>query len=444
MADFGVKPDGSVDDRVRVVFGGTETRIFENYTVKVAVLQQPAAFNVRLGDAGTAKGILAEVPPNTPFQLKIGDVPQFTGFTDGHAASDGNGTSVTVNGRDVLAKLHDADIDKERSFVEVTYADIVTAALDDVGLHDSLLFYSNDASQIIRAGSDVVTKGIKGGAAAKQGTKSDFVDFSAGLALAAKNGSITALAAAALAASPTGGASTGVKHTVHAKLGERWLEFLHRHLEKAGLFLWADANGNIVLSSPNKEQKPSYVFVRQRGQLRNAVNVTGASLRNDTTRRVSECVVYARCGGRKSGRGKLHGSFVDEEMVAYGIQRRRTLRDVNVFDEQQAVKYARHKVAEMNRASWNLTYTVSGHTAPTGVPGQRAVIVPDTIATVIDDELGLSGNYYIEAVEYRAPPTTTTITMMRLQDLVWEKDPTIVEQVERANKGRKGRRRKRK
>ena len=399
MADFATMPDGSLDDRVRVVFGGTETHIFESYTVKMSVLQQPAAFSVRLGDSGTAKGIMEAVPPNTPFQLLIGATPQFTGYTDGYSATDSSGTSVTVMGRDVLARLHDAFVDKERSFVDISHAEVVTEALNDVGLTDALLFYTNADNQDIRAGVDVFTTEVK----------------------------------------QSGGAI--LRHTVHAKLGERWLDFLTRHLEKVGLFIWADANGNIVLAAPNKDQKPLYRFERKRGQLRNQVNVISAELKNDTTKRASEVVVYARAGGRRSGRGKLHGTFVDTEMAALGFKRRVTYRDVNVMDEKQAEKYARHKIAEMNRAGWSLTYTLQGHTAP-AKKGGRAVIVPDTMAEVEDDELGLSGTYYVEAVEHRAPPTTTVVTLMRPQDLVWEPDPTIVEQVIKANAGRKRRKRR--
>ncbi len=74
----------------------------------------------------------------------------------------------------------------------------------------------------------------------------------------------------------------------------------------------------------------------------------------------------------------------------------------------------------MNRASVKLVYVISGHTAPTMADTtKRAVIVPDTVARIDDEELGIHENWYVEAVEYRSPPRTTVVTMMRIQDLLF-------------------------
>jgi hypothetical protein len=48
------------------------------------------------------------------------------------------------------------------------------------------------------------------------------------------------------------------------------------------------------------------------------------------------------------------------------------------------------------------------------------VIVRDTVARVIDEELGIDALLYVEDVTYRrGPQATTTVTMMRPQDLVF-------------------------
>ena len=232
-------------------------------------------------------------------------------------------------------------------------------------------------------------------------------------------------------------------HTVHARAGEKCLDWLKKHLDKAGVMVWTDTNGDIVVSAPNTEQKPKYHFVRQRGQKRNAVNVTSHSFKNDTTKRLSSVIVYGRGPGKKKGKGKIKGEFVDADMVAMGILKTRTFRDANVFDEPQAVKYAQAKMAEINRASWSLTYVIEGHTAPVyGDVTKRAVVTVDTMAQIQDDELGISGLFYIEAVEYTSPPSTTKITFMRAQDCFFEQDPTIVEQVESTKAATKRRRRR--
>lgn len=463
MVDFEVKPNGEIDDRVRVVFKGFETRIFENYSVKMAVLQQPAVFSVRLGGLEEPVELFKRYPPGTPFQLAIGPCLAFTGDTDNHAsAGDGNGTSVTLGGRDLLAKLLDAEFEYDISFVNVSYAELVAGVMDVAagGLEDTDILASNDANVRIRSGVGVVTKPGKAGVPPKvgggpapagsqqpQGRGQGILTERGGrnVVETEKNDDITPTRTRLTPKGPEiipGIPGVPTTYTVHAKMGEKCLEFLHRHLDKGGLMLWTAADGSVVISAPNILQPPTYQFVRQRGQLRNAVNVLAHEFKNDTTKRASKVVVYARRPGKKDGRGKIRGEFVDEEMVALGITRTRAFRDVNVQDEAQAVKYARAKLAEINRGSWHLTYTLQGHTAPTP-DGKRAVITPDTVAAIKDDELGINGLFYVEAVEYSCPPTITKVTFMRLADCFFEKDPTIVEQVAKAKSGR-GRKRRRK
>ncbi len=220
-------------------------------------------------------------------------------------------------------------------------------------------------------------------------------------------------------------------------MGETWLQFLERQFQKIGLFPWADANGNFVLSRPNGEQEPLFHFYRSRnaGQLPPnsassdvpsasaevmRANVKSFDYVNDTTKRFSEVVIFARNGGRRKGHNHTNGKFEDLEMKGLGFNRRRVFRDVDVTNADEATFYARSKIAEVNRASVKLVYVISGHTAPTYKdPKKRAVVVPDTVARIDDDELGIHENWYIEAVEYRSPPRTTTVTMMRIQDLLF-------------------------
>ena len=437
MADFETLPSGELDDRVRVVFKGFETRVFESYTVRLAVLQQPAVFSVKLGGVEPPHEIFKRYPPGTPFELAIGPQPSFKGYTDGYESSgDANqGTYVVLMGRDILARLQDAEFRSDKTFTDVTYADLVyEVMLEAGGLDEAAIISSNESNVIVRAGVGVTTKPGTPPKPLREGggptpTGSPGADAIAG----GVDGAIR---------SATVGGKPGT-HTVHARAGEKCLDWLKKHLDKAGVMVWTDTNGDIVVSAPNTDQKPKYHFVRQRGQKRNAVNVTSHSFKNDTTKRLSSVIVYGRGPGKKKGKGKIKGEFVDADMVAMGILKTRTFRDANVFDEPQAVKYAQAKMAEINRASWSLTYVIEGHTAPVyGDVTKRAVVTVDTMAQIQDDELGISGLFYIEAVEYTSPPSTTKITFMRAQDCFFEKDPTIVEQVESTKAATKRRRRR--
>lgn len=390
MAEFAIDPTtGEVDDRVRLVLGGDNIRTFEDYEVRVSVLTQPAQFSTRLSAGGGTAELIAKYPPRTPFVLQVGGLPQFTGETDGFVtAGTGAGTTVTFRGRDLLARLHDNDVAAERSFTSYTLEQVVIEALKANGLDDRIVQVSNAAHREVKSGIRVPALGEPVTPAHVRRSVRD----------------------------------GGVRHVMTCRLGESWLNFVERQLMKEGLKIWTDFEGNFVVAQPNGNQRPTFHFVRQRGQLRNVCNVREATFTNDTTRRFSEVVIFARNLGRKFGRNHTHGSFVDEEMVALGYDRKRVYRDASVVTEGQAEFYARQKIAEVNRAAWKLEYTFSGHTGPS-VVGGRAVLTPDLVAKVDDDELGIHEDMYIESVVYRSPPRTTTVTLMRLRDLVFGEAP---------------------
>jgi prophage tail gpP-like protein len=377
---------GDLDDRVRVVLAGEDILVAESYEVTKSILTQPSTFSLRFGWGDVLRGLLAKAIPNTPFQLLVGDTPCFTGALDGPEASSdaSSGGTLTVHGRDALAPVHDAFITTETSYQDSTYALMVTAEIARVatGLQP-LIFYSNDANRKLTTGIGV------------KPTAEPDVDPQQ--------------------------ASTGpTAKQLRTRIGERVYEFLKRELDRAGLFLWAAGDGSFVLSEPNGNQPASYRIVRQRGQTRNAVNVISVHYKTDSAGRYSEATVYGRGGGKKFGRTKVHGSFVDEEMTGWGFNRPLVLRDANVNNAVQAEFYARRKLAETRRAGWTLVYTVAGHTVPSLATGERAVWAPDTVVDVRDDELGLAGSYYLEKCVYRrGPQTTTELTLMRPADLVF-------------------------
>jgi prophage tail gpP-like protein len=278
--------------------------------------------------------------------------------------------------------MHDAFIEAELSLTDSTYAQLVERALAETTA-DWTLFYTNEDNRKLTTGIGVKQTGAPN------------VD-------------------------PTQSSKGPVAKQLKAKIGERWYEFVKRQLDRAGLFLWCGGQGEFILTAPNANQAPIYRILRRRGQTRNEVNVISARFRNATSQRFSECKIYGRGGGKKFGRTKVSGIFVDEEMTALGLKRPLVLHDDNVTNEEQAVFYARRKIAESIRNGWNLTYTVAGHTIPSLQTGQRAVWAPDTIVTIDDDEFGLSDNYYIEKVTFRRNPATTTeLTLLRPDSLVF-------------------------
>lgn len=392
------RDSGEPNDRVSIRLGATEdVKTVEAYTFHSSILQQPDAFTLTLSGGKGAAEVLNKYPPGPKGRcaLYIGKYRQFTGELDApDAHGDANTTLVDLGGRSLMARLHDNDILGERSFNDATYEALFKTALEAVGQGHKLVEISNKANVQVRSGSNVK--------AWKEPVTVDEVQLTAS------------------------GVNNKFHSVVTAKMGESWLQFLTRHFKKVGLFPWCDANGNFVLSRPNGEQAPSFHFYRRRGAGSSQANVKSFSFKNDTTHRFSEVVIFCRNGGRKKGHNTKHGGFVDEEMVALGFDRVRVYRDVDVGSPEEAEFYARRQIAEINRASWRLQYVISGHSAPKiGSPKERAVVCPDMVARVDDDELGIHQNLYIESVEYRNPPRTTVITMMRPQDLLFGENQAI-------------------
>jgi len=399
MAELPSETLGATDDTVRLTLNGDEVRIAESYEVSVGVLTQPCAFSLRLGHGEVIADLIAKYPPRTPFTLSIGGAVQFSGETDGYTASGEVGaTELTIRGRDSLARLHDADVEYDKTFTDKTLRQIVELGLETVGVKNYTVVGNNATERAIRAGNLVHTYGD------------------------ADSDSSTAHSA------------------IHAKLGETWYEFIKRHLDRAGLFLWAGSSQNLfVVSEPRRNQVPTYRFVRGRQGVEasiettnaeslgavnvdnNVVNVERATFHNETTGRFSHCTIYSRQGGRRGGRARMKGGFSDSEMIDLGYDRGRVFRDVNVTSPAQAEFYARRKIAEANRRGWQLIYELSGHTVPTQ-GGKRAVLTPDTLADVHDDEFGIHELLYVESVTFSRPPTMTRVVLMRPADLVFASD----------------------
>lgn len=388
MADpFDSDSLGVGPDAVRLTLGDEDVVIAESWEIKQSILTQPAAFSIRIGWGDVAAQLIKKYPPRTPFTLSIGNVVQQSGAIDAIRCDAATGaTTLTIRGRDSLAPLHDAYITADESLQDATFGDVVAKALTASGIEDFTLQTSNAANRKAITGVGVVQIADPDGGENPQTQK--------------------------------------INRVLQCKVGERQYHHVKKCLDRAGLFLWASTTLNFfILSEPNAKQRPAYRIVRQRGADRNAVNVISATFNNDTAGRYSEAIVYAKGGGKKFGRVTTSGAFVDDEMFNLGFTRPMVLKDATVTNAEQAEFYARRKLAETRRAGWQLSYTLAGHSTPSLIGGQRAVWAVDTVVEVDDEEFGLQGQFYIESVEFRrGPETTTVLTLQRPQDLIFGSD----------------------
>jgi prophage tail gpP-like protein len=472
MAFFPLAPDGKPDDRVRLELGDNELLICQSYEVSQHFLTQPAAFAVRVGDGRSIRELRERFPANTPYRLYIGDVLQQSGMTDGISVDDASGASVlSIRGRDSLAPLHDDIAIVDRGFGDITYKELVEACLRDAGIADYSLVFDNSANRRVQGGlgasgqtsapkrPEGARVGVTVVADPTQDQTSAVVQNAreAALAEARRTGESITIDVrpgaqsieeqlrqfALLAGVEQRAAKTSAKK-LQIKLGDARYGFLNKELSRAGLFLFAGVDERVfILTEPNAKQKPTYRLQRQRGLDRNAVNVLTHRFKDETTRRHAEYVVYGRGSSDSKGREKVRGSFIDEEMIALGYTKKWGHEDQDAKSSAQCEFYARRACASARRESWELVFTVEGHTAVSLFGGGRAVWAIDTIVDVQDDELGIYGPHWIEAVDFRRGDkgTTTDLHLMRPEDLVFGEGEFLAPKIPKQRGGFRSRRR---
>lgn len=385
--------------------GGDRLTALESWDVNEGVLTQPSSFSLSFGWSNISAGLFRKYPKNTPFTLFIGGNPQATGRTDGVEVNQppGGASTITIKGRDLLKKLHDTYVKANTPVAVGTYADLVWFALYTCGLVTSktsdpnILKTDNAANRQIKAGVPIT-------AIAPHRTVQQLLlnEFPAG-ATAPNVASVTV--------------------TPKAKVGETWLRFVRRYLDRAGLFFWANADGTFTLAAPDGNQPASYALIRRAEDPNKTGNIIGCRFSDDATDRHTEAVIYGRGGRKQAGRGKAKGVFTDQELIDAGYDTQPIcFRDCNVHTPAEAEFFARRKLAEERRDGYRIEYTISGLTLPFlgGGGGERAVVTIDTVVSVYDEHLGIEDNFYIESVRRsRAPQTTTTMRLMRVEDLIF-------------------------
>lgn len=379
---------GGFEDTVSLRLADQDIKLYKTYEVRCSILQTPAAFTLRLGWNQNAAELLTRFPPNTPFELRIGKSTIMSGVTYGRAQPSADRTEIEIKGRDYLAKLYDDTLEFDTKYAETTYFALTRKIIDDAGL-------------------------------TKQSGKFDLIDTNDGnrqivTRTPAKNRKKTLVREIETGA--TSGQGKLVYQTTEGQVGKKRIEFLNERYKLAGLFLWTTGDGNFVLSRPASDLVPGYRISRARGKVREQGDAIGCEFTDDVTERHARYVCYGKAGAKGT-----RGEFVDEEMKAYGFDHVHVFEDQDAKTTEQAEFLARKACADARRAGWKLSYTVSGHIRPSLTnPGKQAVWSYDMTCDVQDEILNLHDLFYIEEVVYRrSPQTTTSLTLMRPQDLVW-------------------------
>lgn len=402
---------GESANRVKLEINGDAFKLATRYKVRASIFQQPASFELTTGHAGIAKDILERYPIGSDFRLRIGPNIVMSGRIDA-ASPSGQSTEVTFTGRDHMAPLVDGYVEEDRSFSEISYYDLTRKVLDLAGLKERAerprFTLQRDGDNVENLKAVTGTKVVRVAPPRPPPTGTTEVEQQ----------------------DAQGGNKRVVYNTIKAQLGTTWYQFLQDQYRLAGVFLWCQGNGDFVIGSPDANKKPAYRIERVRGNTREFTNVVDARWRNDWTNRHSKAIVYGRGGGGKFGRTKIRGEFVDEELTnakgpdgepfAIPIQKAIVEHNQQAKTAKHCEFLARRRIAQERRDGWQLTYTLSGHTMPALQGGGYAVWAPDMVCQVYDEELGIDGQFYVAEVLFsRGPETTTEVTLMRPEDLVF-------------------------
>lgn len=407
-------------DSVRLVVAGEEiTNIYQSYNVAASVFEQPVAFNLTLGDGSKVAELRRRFKRDDPFELWIGDTQFSTGKIDGLSFS-GPAATATFRGRDRLRALIDGTAVKERSFQNETYFELTRKILDLAGLEDATLLTDNDtARRHFTKIAKTTTKQVISRATQQEQLAAEAGAIASASVLGGGLGAIGAVAAGVASSQVVTEVKRVIRETKKLKIGAGFFSFLSEQYKKVGLFLWCDHQGNFILTEPNPHQVPSYRIARRRGLTRNEVNVVGYSLEDGQPGLHSGILCYGRTGGKKSGRVKCFGQYLDQRALASTLC---AFEDESVTSDAEAEFAARRRAAEERRNNFRLSYTLSGHHVLAVNAFTEGIWVPDTVVDVQDDELGIYGPHYIHSVEYQrsvASGTTTTVRLMRPEDMIF-------------------------
>jgi len=389
---------GANDDSIALMVDGKKVEIYTGYEVKLAMLQQPGAFSLNCGWSRTAHELWDLFRPGKKFELLLAGSQMMTGAIDAREIPQAKVTNINVRGRDVLAPLFDNCFEEDCAFNTDTYFKLTRAVMDKAGMKDVQLVADNSANRKIVGHIKYEAIGER------EIVEQEKIDM-------------------CRAAPASTGPQRMVFESVKVKMGKTYYAFLQEHYKLVGLMLWAFGDGSLCLARPNLNQPSAFVVSRMIGSTRGTreehSDVTVHCWKDDRTHRHSHVRIKNHFTDACKGPKKIYGEAIDDEMVADGIYKVAVYKEQNCKSLKDATYLAHRRLAEERRMGWQLSYSFPGHRQPSqfGTDGWTTYI-PDTCCRVDDDELGIHGDFFVEAVTYRCgPEKTTTIDLVRKDDM---------------------------
>lgn len=346
---------------------------------------------------------------------------QLTGFVEvREVMNDRSGTRISVSGRDLAAHLTDSST--PRAAVEQAgpnFVDVVRRLVAPWGIDVTL---DATASRHIATGEVLTTSE---GRLAQQRARRAGVPAAAvtqGLVDRAARGRtpidevLGATPAAQRAARRARkGAANGLTASDIERLkleeampqsGEVVWEYLERHAARFGLMMWMDAQGRLVISSPNYDEAPIFRIVRRlRSQSADPNNVLAGSESTNIRDRYSKVSVFGRTAAKDVTRSKF--SFVAED-GSMPYPKELVLSDSSIRSDEEAKRAAIRALSRHGMNAHTLDYTVRGHGN-----GQHAFAI-DATYEIHDEVFGIYDTWYCVERTFSSSRDEGTSTTLRL------------------------------
>lgn len=348
---------------------GTELRDWSSYSIDSDFLTPTDGWSFTVGGLDLKKYKAAQkLWPDYRVQIWVDGALQMTGIIDSveWESSSSGGTICTVSGRDVLRSLCKANIWPGFNPQRMTASEMVEYILQSYYFEDNIptLFHDNSANRAVI--------GLKG-------------------AFNPKNRSAL---------------QKKLIENSKAHSNEGAFEFIARTLSRIGLWIWATADGNIVISGPEYDQAPSYHITRKFGNY--GTNWPHASYRHDRTSSPTGVEVSGKSAHKEWDKtanvyyeeDKDHGEAVIEPAYMLNDEANTT---------EQCKFFAKQELSKLKQSENVYTVTAMGHKDR----GTGNVFAIDTIAAIDDEFLGIKENMYVFGRTFRKDANAGTTTELR-------------------------------
>lgn len=388
---------------------GMQLQRWKSYDINADFLTPTDGWSFTFGSEKEWLKVKDLLEPDKKVQILIDGVVQCTGWIDRVEAtsSTDSGVEVNVQGRDFLKPLVKSSIHQDLPYKQKTLIQLVEQVFTTYYPNTPVAYvYDNAANRKLQTGASsagsirtfykAIQMGSKSGAGPQADPAGQYIKFeefvppdpatdAARKALLQKELSI-----------------------VKPQQSETAFGFLERNLRRFGLWIWATADGQVCISGPCYNQKPSYL-IRKRARDQYP-HVKRSTWKYDRTSVPS--VIFVRGNSNISGKDRLgtKGFAIDPGWHLFAPK---YLKHDHANTNEACRNYALQEMSKARENERVYSCTVVGHRNPYS----GAIYSLDTVARIEDDYLGVHESMYLTSRTFHKSVSGGTTTDLEFVSL---------------------------